>query len=215
MQVVCFDANANEVEVVNFSRLKSSNGAMRHLGDEREGDAVGDDESIQFDLARIPKRAAYLCFVINSFSGQELNDVKDARCRLYNSNTLDVACEIDMTADKRLDCTALLMCIIFRKGLDWYMHAVEEPANGRTAKDNVDEFQDYLIKTPLMEIVENKYTGPARTAKIKVPAAAVNNPKRTIGFSLGNSGGKEEVHLPPSVKAGDTIEVPIIDIYVA
>ena len=115
---------------------------MQHLGDEREGDEAGDDESIGFDLSRIPPNVTYLCFCINSFSGQELNDVKDARCRLYNTTTLDVACEFDMTSDKRLDCTALLMCIIFRSSKQhWHMQAVGEPAMGRTAADNVDEFQ--------------------------------------------------------------------------
>ena len=53
-----------------------------------------------------------------------------------------------------------------------------------------------------------------KSAKIKVPAAAANSAGRTIGFKTP-SGGKEEVRLPANVNAGDTIEVPIVDIYVA
>jgi hypothetical protein len=42
-----------------------------------------------------------------------------------------------LSSDKRLDCTALLMCILYRakpnssaKSTEWFMHAVGEPANG-------------------------------------------------------------------------------------
>ena len=37
------------------------------------------------DLDRVASAATYLCFTINSFSGQELNDVDSAKCRLYNT----------------------------------------------------------------------------------------------------------------------------------
>ena len=58
-----------------------------------------------------------------------------------------------------------------------------------------------------MELLRRKPPPPpAKTATIKVPAAAVLNPRRTLGFATA-SGAKEEVRLPPSVQAGDTIEV--------
>ena len=55
-------------------------------GDEREGDEKGDDEKIHVQLARVHPAAAYLCICINSYTGQELDDVKDAQCRLHVSH---------------------------------------------------------------------------------------------------------------------------------
>ena len=44
---VYLDASFQPIDTVWFRQLRSVDGAMQHTGDEREGDAVGDDESIK------------------------------------------------------------------------------------------------------------------------------------------------------------------------
>ena len=44
------------------------------VGDEREGDEKGDDESIHIDLGLVHESVSYIGIVVNSYSGQELND---------------------------------------------------------------------------------------------------------------------------------------------
>ena len=61
-------------------KLRSSDGAIQHSGDEREGDEKGDDEKIHVNLRQVHPAAAFLCVCINSYTGQELDDVKDAQC---------------------------------------------------------------------------------------------------------------------------------------
>ena len=61
---VMLDASLNAVDTVWFQQLQSRDGSMTHHGDEREGDAKGDDESISFDLERVTPQATYLCFCI-------------------------------------------------------------------------------------------------------------------------------------------------------
>ena len=75
-------------------------------------------------MGRVHPSATYLCFCINSFSGHELNDVANASCRLYSPSTGLEAAAFNLSADKRLDCTALLMCILYRAAgpsgkVDW------------------------------------------------------------------------------------------------
>ena len=192
---------------------------MVHQGDEREGDEVGDDESIRVDLERVSRRATYLCFCINSFSGEELNDVASATCRFYNSASKHELCSFDLSGDGRLDCTALLMCVLYRAGpagTDWHMHAVGEPANGRTVQDNVDEFQAFLSKQPLVQKTNEHIAGLAGTvpkaAKITVPAQLGGKGGDTLGFRTA-SGGRQEVQVPAQCNPGAIIEVPIVDIY--
>ena len=214
---VMLDASLNVVDTVWFQQLQSRDGSMQHHGDEREGDAKGDDESISFDLERVTPQATYLCFCINSFTGQELNDVKDAKCRLYNASTMHELSSFNFSSDKRLDCTALLMCVLYRASAegsgsqDWYMHAVGEPAMGRSVQDNVDEFQRWLDNNPLVALQASR---PAEIKKenIKVPESAANG--GTIGFKTP-AGGRQEVTLPPQAKTGSTVEIPLVDIYVA
>lgn len=216
---IWLDDNLQPIDTVWFQKLASNDGAMQHGGDEREGDAKGDDEKITFDLEKVSPEATYLCFCINSFTGQELNDVASAKCRLYNSSTLSESASFDLSSDKRLDCTALLMCIIYRaksnasnSNLEWYMHAVGEPATGRTVQDNIDEFQAFLQRKPLVAFHDSKPPQPTKMAKMKVPPAT--GPKHAIAFKT-QTGGMQEVKLPQEVKGGDVVEVPIVDIYIA
>jgi len=66
--VVCLDSNLNLVDQVFFGQLKSRDGAIRHHGDEREGDSIGDDEKIDFRLEQISPNIQYIGFCINSYS---------------------------------------------------------------------------------------------------------------------------------------------------
>jgi len=60
------DDKFNVVDTIFFRQLLSKDLAIRHCGDEREGDAVGDDEKILIDLSKISPNGAYLCAVICS-----------------------------------------------------------------------------------------------------------------------------------------------------
>jgi len=48
--VIMFDANLKQLDIVYYGKLGSSDGAIKHGGDEREGDEKGDDEKIFIQL---------------------------------------------------------------------------------------------------------------------------------------------------------------------
>ena len=71
------DRNFHCVDKVYFGDLNAP--GVRHSGDEREGDEKGDDEKIHVNLAAVSPQVKYIGFVINSYSGQELDDVRCSR----------------------------------------------------------------------------------------------------------------------------------------
>ena len=50
---IMLDAAGRPFDLVWFQNLASKDGAIRHGGDEREGDAAGDDEKIFLDLSKV------------------------------------------------------------------------------------------------------------------------------------------------------------------
>jgi hypothetical protein len=170
-------------------------------------------------LEKVSKSATFLCFCINSFSGQLLNEVASAKCRLFNSTSDHELCSFDLSNDSRLDCTALLMCVLYRAGpdgTDWYMHAVGEPAQGKTILDNVDEFQQFLSENCLVErqnehIAQMKQRRHQKMAKFTVPAAMGGPNGRTIGFPSAG-GSQQYVEIPLECKEGDEVELPLVDV---
>ena len=159
--VICLDEQLHLVEIVFFKQLVSSDGAIRHSGDEREGDEVGDDEKINLQLANVDRRIHYLGITINSYSGEELDDVAMASCHLFDPTsphqqeiakyTLSNAAEVN-------GYTALVMGCLYRGGSgnchDWNFRVLAKAAQGRTAHDNVDELQWALRNTPVPPLYE-------------------------------------------------------------
>jgi len=155
--IICLDAELNHVDTVFFGQLNSRDGAIHHNGDEREGDAEGDDESIVIHLEAVDESINYLGICINSFSGQELDDVAGAGCRLFDTARGRNLATYQISDSHELDQkTALLVGIIYRNAgndpNDWCLKIISTAALGRTAADNVDELQGYLQEHPVAHL---------------------------------------------------------------
>ncbi|KAJ1459885.1 TerD domain-containing protein, partial [Pelagophyceae sp. CCMP2097] len=101
-------------------------------GDQRSGAAKGDDEQIHFSLSRIDPRARFVGLCINSYSGQELDDVSRTSCHLFDSSTRRDFMRFEMTGDRALDKhTAVIVGILCRDGEgEWVFKICVEPAHG-------------------------------------------------------------------------------------
>jgi tellurium resistance protein TerZ len=146
---ICLDSSFNLVDIVSYSKLRSNDNSIIHHGDEREGDEVGDDEKIDIYFDRVSSNISYIAFVINSFSGQELDDVSKASCHLFDSMTkVDIA-RYCLSNNKAVDgYTGLVMACLYRENDDWNMRIISEAAHGKVARDLVDEFQNFLRTNP-------------------------------------------------------------------
>lgn len=150
--VICLDTNRNEVDLISYKKLTSNDHGIRHGGDEREGDEEGDDEKIFVNLARVNKSIKYIAFVINSFSGQELDDVSKTSCHLFNSATKVDLARYQLSNNRSVDgYTGLVVACLYRDDNDeseWCMRIISEPAHGRYASKLVDEVQRFILKNP-------------------------------------------------------------------
>jgi tellurium resistance protein TerZ len=148
---ICLDASFQLVDLVFWSHLISDDGSIHHHGDEREGDEVGDDEKISLSLNQVHSSIRYIGFVINSYSGEELDDVARASCHLFDPQTnLDMA-SYAMTDSSSLDgYTALVVACLYRDSAngDWCLCIISNAAHGKLAKDNVETLSNYLRRYP-------------------------------------------------------------------
>ncbi|MEG4330032.1 TerD family protein, partial [Microcoleus sp. herbarium5] len=82
----------DEKYFVFYNNLTSPDGAVRHSGDNRNGQIDGDDETVYVDLTKINSAIQEIVFVVTLHEGQEKNQsfsqVTNAFIRLYNSENL-------------------------------------------------------------------------------------------------------------------------------
>ncbi|MFJ9518532.1 TerD family protein [Kitasatospora sp. NPDC101801] len=141
---VLFSAGRELVEVVYFNQLTSTDGSVRHTGDNLVGGTVkgGDDESIVVDLQRVPARVEQIVFTVNSFTGQTFAAVQDAFCRLVDESTGQELARYTLTGGGPY--TAQIMAKVQRTGDGWQMTAIGAPATGRTFKDLLPAITPHL-----------------------------------------------------------------------
>lgn len=127
-----FDSAKNLVDQVWFRQLRSSDGALQHLGDNRTGAGEGDDESIVVHLEKVSPAVTTLVFVVNSYSGESFSQIDNAFCRLVDSTTEQEIARYDLSGSG--PHTAQIMAKLTRSGAGWDMTALGVRTEGRTIK---------------------------------------------------------------------------------
>jgi tellurium resistance protein TerZ len=92
--VSLFDDAKKVRETISYRKLKSSDGAVQHSGDDRSGDTSGDDgkdnEVIQIVLPRINPEITQIVFFLNSFKGQDFATIPYSKIRIFEGNKNEV-----------------------------------------------------------------------------------------------------------------------------
>ncbi|MER5865107.1 TerD family protein [Kitasatospora sp. NPDC002040] len=137
-------AGGQSVDVVFFQKLTSTDGSVRHTGDNLTGGAGtgADDESILVDLTKVPAKVDQIVFTVNSFTGQTFAEVQDAFCRLVDETTGQELARYTLTGGAR--CTAHIMAKVHRVGSGWQLVAIGAPADGRTFQDLMPAIAQHL-----------------------------------------------------------------------
>ena len=139
---VMFDENKNIVDVISFSKLNSTDGSIRHSGDNLTGAGDGDDEVINVDLSTVPEKVQSIVFTINSFRGQTFDKIDNCFARLVESVTNKEICTFKLK--EKGSHTAMVMAKVYRHNGAWKMAALGLPANGRTVKDIVESVKSVI-----------------------------------------------------------------------
>jgi len=128
-----FSADRVLLDQVWFSQLRSKDGALVHLGDNRTGAGDGDDESIVVDLTAVSPSVQSLVFVVNSYSGETFSQIENAFCRLIDASNEQEVARYDLSGSG--PHTAQIMAKVTRDGTGWSMMALGVRTSGRTIKD--------------------------------------------------------------------------------
>ncbi|WP_335973362.1 TerD family protein [Streptomyces sp. CA2R106] len=135
--VLVYGPQREHITSCYFGRLTVLNGAIQHSGDNLTGAGSGDDEVITIDLGALPPNATGLVFTVNSYSGQKLNKVAKAYCRLFDASTNEEMVRFDLTNGEAK--RGVLMAKLIRQNSgEWDMTALGTFADGRTARDMVN-----------------------------------------------------------------------------
>lgn len=117
-------------DFVFYNNLKSANGEVEHLGDNRTGAGDGDDEIMSVDLMALPFDVTSLSFVISIYdAGVREHTFKNVRnCFLRISNP-DTGIELmrfvlDKEFDESPKATAVTVGTLMREGSNWFFEGI-------------------------------------------------------------------------------------------
>ncbi|MBF0108930.1 MAG: TerD family protein [Magnetococcales bacterium] len=132
-------------DIVYFGNLTSRDGAIRHSGDDRTGDAGGDDgldnEIITVDFSRVDAGIDKVVFVLNSYKGQDFATVPFARIRIYEGSPErvdNVLATFDIAADpKYAGHVSMVMGRFYRHQGAWKFAAIGDSTTDRKLEDTI------------------------------------------------------------------------------
>lgn len=112
---------------VFFNNTGTPDGSVVHTGDNRTGEGVGDDESINVDLAALPAEAARITFPVTIYDGvarsQNFGQVRNAYIRVVNAAGGAELARYDLSEDAATE-TAMIFGELYRNNGEWKFRAV-------------------------------------------------------------------------------------------
>ncbi|MFF3115652.1 TerD family protein [Kitasatospora sp. NPDC057904] len=112
---------------VFFNNTSTPDGSVVHTGDNRTGEGVGDDESINVDLAALPAEAARITFPVTIYDGvarsQNFGQVRNAYIRVVNAAGGAELARYDLSEDAATE-TAMIFGELYRNNAEWKFRAV-------------------------------------------------------------------------------------------
>ena len=126
----------NESDFIFYNNLQSSDGSVKHLGDNRTGEGDGDDEQITIDLARVPQDIHRIAITVTihdaELRNQNFGQIANAFARLVNQDNDNEVLRFDLGEDFSIE-TAVVFCELYRHGTDWKFNAVGSGYQGGLA----------------------------------------------------------------------------------
>ena len=110
-----------------YNQLQTPDGTVRHSGDVRDGEVVGDDEQVFVNLAGLGADVDKIAFVATIHEadarGQNFGQVRNAFIRVVNETSKEEMARYDLTEDASME-TAMVFGELYRSGAEWKFRAV-------------------------------------------------------------------------------------------
>lgn len=127
--ILCNDEGKarSDKDFVFYGNLATPDGAVRHLGDERTGEAAGDDEQIKVALGNVAPDVDRIVFSASIYEAeqrkQSFGQVRKAYIRVVNDADGAELARYDLTEDASTEA-AMVFGELYRHGSEWKFRAV-------------------------------------------------------------------------------------------
>ncbi|MEG0695929.1 TerD family protein [Algoriella sp.] len=150
---ILYDENKNVLDIIYFGKLNSSDGAVKHSGDDLTGDLSGDDgldnEVITLDFSRLNQNVNHVAFVLNSYKGQDFGTIPFASIRIYEGtpkNVSEVFATYNITkGDNFSGHVAMALGVFYKKNGEWKFNALGEPTRDRKLEQTVETIRQNFL----------------------------------------------------------------------
>jgi tellurium resistance protein TerZ len=139
LSVGMFDSSKSltKENVIYFGNLSAS--GIRHSGDDRGGDANGDDgldnEVITINLTQIAPNIEHIVFILNSFKGQDFATIPFASIRLYEGTPTrvnEIAATYNIASDSKFSgYVSMILGKLYKRNGEWKFSAIGEPTQDK------------------------------------------------------------------------------------
>lgn len=117
----------SDKDFIFFNNLKSPEGSVEHMGDNRTGFGEGDDEVIYIDLIKVPADIIRLVFAVSIYEAesrrQNFGMVSSAFIRISNNTTRREIARYDLSEEASVD-SAMIFGEVYRHNGEWKFKAV-------------------------------------------------------------------------------------------
>lgn len=119
-------------DFIFYGNLESSDGSVRHTGDNLTGEGDGDDEVLIIKFSKIPADIQKIAITVTIYDAQVRRQnfgqvsnayVRVARIADENDTVGSEVLKFDLVEEFSIE-TALVVCEIYRKGNEWKFNAV-------------------------------------------------------------------------------------------
>ena len=123
----------SDSDFIFYNNLKSTDGSVQHMGDNKTGAGEGDDEVVNIELSKVPAEVDKVAFAVTIHDGetrrQSFGQVSNAFIRVVNKADGKELARYDLTEDGSTE-TALIFGELYRNGADWKFRAVGQGFKG-------------------------------------------------------------------------------------
>jgi tellurium resistance protein TerD len=123
----------SDADFIFFNNLKSTDGSVEHLGDNRTGAGEGDDETINVTFGAVPVEVDKIAFTVTIHDGeakrQSFGQISKAFIRVINRADNAELARFDLSEDSSTE-TAMIFGELYRAGAEWKFRAVGQGFQG-------------------------------------------------------------------------------------
>ncbi|MFH7019056.1 TerD family protein [Flavobacterium sp. FlaQc-47] len=134
-------------------KLLTVDGALKHTGDDLEGDTGGDDgldnEIITVDLSKVDAKVTQIFFFLNNAGKEDFSQIPYAKIRMYEGTPIKVVSEFasyNVSADPQyVNKRSIIMGKLYKRNNEWKFSAIGDPTDDTFLGQTIHKIvQSYL-----------------------------------------------------------------------